>query len=135
MNPADIAHTCTIAAPIETGLKLVRDALVGVGLSISGECDVPGSLNWEADALSTRSRMLYIDSPLFFFEALALDRAAAVFLPLHVLVATNGLDTRVYWVKPAEVFGGRLPPGAAAPLDEIQARLARALEPWDRGRL
>ena len=135
MNPADIAHACIIAAPIETGLRLVRDALAGVGLSISGEFDVPDSLNWEADALSTRSRMLYVDSPLLFFEALALDRAAAVFLPLHVLVAAHGPETRVYWIKPLEVFGGRLPPGAAVPLDEIQARLARALQPWDRGGL
>jgi hypothetical protein len=79
--------------------------------------------------------MLFVDSPLFFLEALALDRAAAVFLPLHVLVAASGPETRVYWVKPGEVFGGRLPLGAAVPLDEIQARLARALEPWDRGRL
>ena len=135
MNPADIAHARTIAAPIETVLRQVRDALAGVGLSVSGECDVPGGLNWAADAQSTRSRMLYVDSPLSLFEALALDRAAAVFLPLHVLVATNGPQTRVYWVKPAEVFDGRLPPGAAVPLGEIQTRLERALEPWDRGKL
>lgn len=135
MNLADVGHTYTITAPFETGLKLVRDTLLGAGLSISGEFDVSSSLNRGMGTFSTPSRILYVDSPLWLFEALALDRAAAVFLPLHVLVAANGAQTSVCWVKPAEVLGGRLPAGAATPLDEIQARLAQALKPWNRGGL
>jgi uncharacterized protein (DUF302 family) len=135
MNLADIAHTGTIAAPFETGLKLVRDALLRAGLSISGELDVPGSLGRDSVSFPTQSRLLYVDSPLWLLEALALDRAAAVFLPLHVLVAEHGPETRVYWNKPAEVFIGRLPIGAALPLDEIQERVAQALKPWNGGRL
>jgi len=135
MNLVEVEHTCTIAAPFDTGLKLVRDVLLGAGLSISGEFDVSGTLNRGAGTFSTPSRILYVDSPLWLFEALALDRAAAVFLPLHVLVAANGAQTRVCWVKPADIFGARLPSGAAVPVDELQARLAQALKPLNGGGL
>ena len=134
MDLADIAHTGTIAAPFETGLKLVRDALLRAGLSISGELDVSGSLGRDAVSAPAQSRLLYVDSPLWLLEALALDRAAAVFLPLHVLVAGHGSETPVYWNKPAEVFIGRLPVGAALPLDEIQELVVQALRPWNGGR-
>ncbi len=129
MKISEAGHTCTISAPFVTGIKLVRDALLGAGLSILGEFDVSGSLSREAGAMSTQSRILYVDSPLLLFEALALDRAAAVFLPLHVLVSANGPETSVCWVNPAAAFGARLPAGAAVPLDEMQSRVARALTP------
>lgn len=129
MNLKEVGQTCAIPEPFDTGLKLVRNSLLGAGLSILGEFDVSGSLSREAGAISAPSRILYVDSPLLLFEALALDRAAAVFLPMHVLVAADGPETSVCWVNPAVAFGGRLPAGAAVPIDELQARVAQALTP------
>jgi uncharacterized protein (DUF302 family) len=127
MKLSEAGHECTIPEPFETALKLVRAALLGAGLGILGEFDPSGFGSREAGTASTPSRILYVGSPLLLFEALALDRAAAVFLPLHVLVAASGLETRVCWIDPAAAFGARLPAGAAVPLDELQARLSRAL--------
>ncbi len=126
---SEAGHICAISEPFETGLKLVRGALLGAGLSILGEFDVSGSLGREAGAPLAPSRILYVDSPLLLFEALALDRAAAVFLPLHVLVAADGPETRVRWMNPASAFGARLPAGAAVPLEELLSRVAGALRP------
>jgi len=127
MNLVEVGQTCAISEPFDTGLKLVRNSLLGAGLSILGEFDVSGSLSREAGTISAPSRILYVDSPLLLFEALALDRAAAVFLPLHVLVAADGAETCVRWVNPAAAFDARLPAGAAVPMDELQARVAQAL--------
>jgi uncharacterized protein (DUF302 family) len=126
---SEAGHTRTISEPFDTGLKQVRGALLGAGLSILGEFDVSGSLSGEAGGTPSPSRILCVDSPLLLFEALALDRAAAVFLPLHVLVAANGPETRVRWMNPASAFGARLPAGAAVPLDELLSCVAGALTP------
>jgi uncharacterized protein (DUF302 family) len=130
MNLIEVGQSCAISEPYETGLKLVRSALLNAGLSISGEFDVSGSLNRETRSIMARSKILYVDSPLRLFEALALDRAAAVLLPLHVLVASQDGQTRVSWVCSTATFGARLPPGAASPIEELQAEVGRALRPW-----
>jgi hypothetical protein len=62
------------------------------------------------------------------FEGLALDRAAGVYFPLHVLLASDGVRTHVSTVKLSGVFDARLPAGAAEPLERLEARVARALE-------
>jgi len=130
MSLMEVEQSCTISEPFETGLKLVRGALIASELSISGEFDVSGCLNRETGSLSLPSRILYVDSPLWLFQALALDRAAGVFLPLHVLVCAQDGETRASWVCSAAAFGARLPPGAASPIEELQAEVSHALRPW-----
>jgi len=126
MDFASFGGTCTIAEPFDAGLKRVRRVFRAAGLSISGEDDVCGRRR-DSGMATTRCRVLYLDSPLLLFEALALDRGAAVFLPLHVLVRPEGRQTRVHWINPAAVFGTRLPAGAAIPIYDLQVRLAGAL--------
>jgi hypothetical protein len=50
-----------------------------------------------------------------------------------VLLASDGVRTRVSTVKPSGVFDARLPAGAAEPVDRLEARIARALEPLAEG--
>jgi uncharacterized protein (DUF302 family) len=73
-------------------------------------------------------RLLLVDSPIFTFEAMALDRAAGVLIPLHVLVSSDGDQTEVIFVEPAALFDRRLPIGAAGPLEQIKTRVRVALE-------
>lgn len=129
MKIAEFGSTCAIPEPFSSGLKLVRDALRDAGLSILGEFDLFGGLGRDTGVDSHPCRVIYIDSPLLLFEALALDRAAAVFLPLHVVVREDGGETRVHWINPAAIFGMRLPAGAAVPLYDLQTRVSEALAP------
>lgn len=129
MKSAEFGSTCMIPEPYPSGLKLVRDALCGAGLSILGELDLFGGLGRDAAIVSHPCRVIYIDSPLLLFEALVLDRAAAVFLPLHVLVRQDGEVTRVNWINPAAIFGMHLPAGAGVPLYDLQTRVSEALAP------
>jgi len=129
MRIAEFGSTCAIPEPYSSGLNLVRGALQDAGLSILGELDLFGGPDRHAVAPSRPCRVIYIDSPLLLFEALALDRAAAVFLPLHVVVREDGGQTRVHWISPAAVFGMRLPAGAAVPLYDLQTRVSDAIAP------
>jgi len=127
MNAVSAEHTYVIAERFDKALKTIRGALAEVELDVADEFDTAGILNRRADT-PARSRVLLVDCPLLLFEALALDRAAAVFFPLHILVSDDGGRTRVSVINPAGLFDARLPVGAADPMERLQARVALALE-------
>jgi len=121
-------HTVVIEEAFDKALKLVREALTQGDLEIAGEMDMPATWPGESRKRPARCRVLLVDCPLLVFEGLALDRAAGVYFPLHVLLASDGIRTHVTTVEPAGVFDARLPAGAAEPLQRLEARVARALE-------
>ena len=128
MNAVAAGHTYAIEERFDKALKLVRAALKARGLEIAGEMDMPASWPGESRGRPARCRVLLVDCPLLVFEGLALDRAAGVYFPLHVLLASDGGRTHVSTVRPSGVFDARLPAGAAGPLERLEARVARALE-------
>jgi uncharacterized protein (DUF302 family) len=112
----------------ERAVKLIRHALEAQELSIAGESEVTERATRDSGKKPARSRILLVDSPLLLFEALALDRAAGVFFPLHVLVSADGDRTEVVCIEPARLFEVRLPAGSSQPLAELRNRIAVALE-------
>jgi uncharacterized protein (DUF302 family) len=133
MKIAGLGSTCLIPVPYLSGLKLVRDALQNARFSILGEVDLFEGLGGDAGVTSHLCRVIYIDSPVLLFETLILDRAAEVFLPLHLLVRQDRRKTCVHWINPAAVFGARPPASAAIPLYELQTRVSEALLPLAGG--
>ena len=113
-NPA---MTYAMELPFDKALKRVRAALMAGGLEIADEMDL---------AAHGRCRLLLVDSPLLVFEGLALDRAAGVYFPLHVVVAAQGGRTEVSSSRTSAVHA-RLPAGAAEPIDRLEALVAQAL--------
>ena len=128
MHAIAAGHIYAIEERFDKALKLVRGALTEGDLEIVGEIDMPATWPGESRKNPARCRVLLVDCPLLVFEGLALDRAAGVYFPLHVLLASDGVRTHVSTVKPSGVFDARLPAGAAEPLQRLEARVARALE-------
>jgi hypothetical protein len=128
MNAVAAGHTYAIEERFDKALKLVRAALTAGDLEIVGEMDMPANWPGESRQRPARCRVLLVDCPLLVFEGLALDRAAGVYFPLHVLLASDGVRTHVSTVKPSGVFAARLPAGAAEPIDRLEARVARQIE-------
>jgi len=117
-----------MAERFDRALKLIRGALADMDLDVAVEFDVAGNLGDKEAEIAAPSRILLVDCPLLAFEALALDRAAGVFVPLHVLVSAIGDRTQVSVVNPTALFDARLPVGAAEPVDKLVARVRLALE-------
>ena len=128
MNAVAAGHTYAIEERFDKAVKLVRAALTAGDLEIVGEMDMPANWAGESRRRPPRCRVLLVDCPLLLFEGLALDRAAGVYFPLHVLLASDGARTHVSTVKPSGVFDARLPAGAAGPIDRLEALAAQALE-------
>jgi hypothetical protein len=128
MSALAAGHTYALKERFDKALKLVRGALTVGDLEIVGEIDMPAGWPGESRKKPARCRVLLVDCPLLVFEGLALDRAAGVYFPLHVVLASDGLRTHVATVRPSGVFAARLPAGAAEPFERLEARVARALD-------
>jgi uncharacterized protein (DUF302 family) len=126
VQPAE--NTYVMSERFDKALKTIRSALSEVELDVAEEFDVAGGFDRLAARTQAQSRILLVDCPLLLFEALAFDRASAVFLPLHILVSGDGDRTHISVINPAELFDARLPVGAADPMARLQARVALALE-------
>ena len=120
MNASSLEETYVMEEKFDKALKTLRRALADVDLEVAGELD--------ADSTPPRARILLVDCPLLDFEALALDRASAVFLPIHILVSEVDGHTQVSVVNPTELFDARLPVGIADPMARLRARIVMALE-------
>jgi uncharacterized protein (DUF302 family) len=128
MSASSDGQSYWIPARIDCVLKTLRSALAEVGLSIVREIDVSGMSRRRADNGAARSTILLVDSALLTFEAVALDRAGAVFMPLHVLVSSSGEGTDVFVADPVDVLHLRTPVGAGDPMKTLLARVAMAVE-------
>jgi len=128
MNALAVGQTYMVTERFDRAVKLIRRTLAQSKLSVVGEFDTTGAFGEEPGRAAYQSRILLVDCPLLLFEALALDRAAGVFFPLHVLVLADGDWTQVSTVSSGGLFDVRLPLGASGPMERLQARVCTALE-------
>jgi len=127
MNGVPALQSYLIPAKFEKALKSIRGALSEVEVDIVQEFDLSEDLNSGTRSRIT-ARMLLVSSPILDFEAVALGRAGAVFLPLHLLVTPETGSTRVSLVDPSGLLEGRLPVGIGDPLRRLVGRVAAAFD-------
>jgi hypothetical protein len=129
VNTLSVRRTYVIEERFDRAIRSIRSALERQELTIAGEIDMsPRSDLHFGKKPGAASRLLLVDSPLLLFEALALDRAAGVFFPLHLLVSADGDQTHVSCVEAASLFDVRLPAGSSQPLADLRNRITIALE-------
>lgn len=128
MNTRSAEQTYVIEERFDKAVKLIRNALQTQELCVAGEFDVTDAVASDSGKKPVPSKLLLVDSPLLLFEALALDRAAGVLLPLHIFITADGDRTQVVCVEPASLFEVRLPTGSSQPLAALRNRIAMALE-------
>ena len=120
--------TLTIRKPLSEAVKLLRRALAEGGLEIAADLDMAGRIRKALRIDIPPCRVLCVDCPVALLEALALDRSAAVLLPLHLVVTGQGGLTQVYFLNPAAALYSGLPVTARAAVSKLQARVALAVE-------
>lgn len=129
----------TIASPETTGaffvlntgfdaaLARVRQAIQGAGLTIVAEIDSARRAKRALQLQVPPCRLLLVDNPLFMLQTATINRAAGVFLPLHVVISGAGSRTMVYLLSLAYIQQPEMPIGVRAPLVELRGELFRAL--------
>lgn len=127
MSAADGAVTRAVPVSFVKTLAAVRRILTGAGFSIIKEFDLSKEPYLKLGASSGRCVVLLVDIPVLLFEAIALDRAAAVFLPLHVVVSGGREMSCLRWADPVSSSGLRPPAPSREALDALCQRLRAAL--------
>jgi len=127
MNRQSAVAAYLVAEPFTRALHIVREALARTDLSIIAELDVSDRIRRQVSLGFAPCRILLVDSPYLLLEAVALDRSAAVLLPLHIVVSSRGPETLVHWLNAAAITGAALPAGAAGPLEKLQEQVAHVL--------
>jgi uncharacterized protein (DUF302 family) len=135
MNHETAVTSCLIAQPFDKALKAVRRTLADAELTVPGELDVAGHIQRQLYVGFAPCRILFVDAPYLLLEALVVERAAATFLPLHLVVSARGNRTLVQWIDLAAVQPPRLPakalPFARLVQLQLSTALARIAEPED----
>jgi hypothetical protein len=119
--------TRVVPLPFEKSLQLARKLLMDAGLTIVGEIEMSGEPYFHLGVARRRCVALLVDTPALLFEAIALDRSAAVFLPLHIVISGDRETSYVRWVDPAGGSGLRPPAPAKEALENVWERVGIAL--------
>jgi uncharacterized protein (DUF302 family) len=120
--------TFIVRQPPNQALRSIRRALAEEGLEIATDLDMAGRIRKALRIDFPPCRVLCVDCPVALLEALALDRSAAVLLPLHLVVAGQDGFTLIHLLNPAAALYGGLPVTARAAVSKLQARIAQAVE-------
>lgn len=108
-------------------LAQIRQAIRQDQLSIAAEVDAAQRVRHALEIFVPQCRVLLVDSPLLLLETTAIDRASAVFIPLHLVVSSTGNRTLVQMLNLDHIRNSDLPIGIRAPVLDLQRQLARTL--------
>ncbi len=127
MSIATTGNTRVIPEPFGKSVPLIRRLLSDGGLSIVDEFDLSGEPYFQLGVAMRSCVVLLVDTPAMLFECIALDRAAAAFLPIHVVISGDRDTTYVHWANPVVGSGLRPPTPAKIPLENLYACVTQAL--------
>lgn len=127
MDSVAAGMTRVIPESFDKSLALIRRLLSAAGLGVVGEFDMSREPYFQLGVASRSCVVLLVDTPVLLFEAIALDRSAAVFLPQHVVISGDGDTSYVHWVNPITSSGLRPPAPAKAALADLHKRITDVL--------
>jgi uncharacterized protein (DUF302 family) len=117
-------HTWALHMGLEKSVAFIRRSLRLNGLNVVAELDLSAS----PDSADTRGCVvLLVDTPELLFEAIALDRGAAVLVPVHIVLSGDRDSSRVHWANPLANSGLRAPASARLPIERLCVRVRQTL--------
>jgi hypothetical protein len=127
MNTAVAGLTRVIPECFEKSVPLVRRLLSTAGCSIVGEFDLSTEPYLHLGIARRSCLVLLVDTPVLLFASIALDRSAAAFLPMHIVISGDRDTSYVHWINPVTGSGLRPPAPAKGALENLYARVTEAL--------
>lgn len=116
-----------ISRPFTKALKEVRCALRSAGLSIAAEIKMSDREAKRVYPGAQAGCVLLVDSPFLLLESVTLDRAAAIFVPYHLIVCGNSHSSYVHWPQPVCLDSIRLPSTAVRAITLLETRVKWAM--------
>ncbi len=127
MSISTCGNTRVVCQPFGKSVPVIRRLLLDAGLSVVEEFDVSSAPYFQLGIAPRSCIVLLVDTPALVFEAIALDRAAAVFLPIHVVISGDRDTSYVHWANPMASSNLRPPAPSKGALEDLCARVNTAL--------
>jgi uncharacterized protein (DUF302 family) len=124
---ATVGITRVVPESFEKCMTLIRRLLADAGFTVVEEFDKSREPYFQLGIASRSCVVLLVDTPLLLFEAIALDRSAAVFLPLHVVISGDRDTSYVHWTDPVTSSGLRPPAPARGAMEQMYRGLTETL--------
>jgi hypothetical protein len=119
--------TRIIPESFDKSVSMICHLLWTAGLTIVEEFDMSKEPYFRLGVAKRSCTVLLVDTPLLLFQAIALDRSAAVFVPLHIVISGDSDTSYIHWVDPVANSGLRPPASAKDALEEVYKRVTQAL--------
>ena len=123
MSISSCGNTRVVPEAFGKSVPLIRRLLLDAGLSVVEEFDMSSASYFQLGIAPRSCTVLLIDTPVLLFEAIALDRAAAVFLPVHVVISGDRETSYVHWANPMASSNLRPPAPSKGALEDLCARV------------
>jgi len=120
--------TFSIREPYETGLRLVRAALMRHGLLAPARLDVALRIKQELGVGVAPCTILFVDDPTLLLEGIVFHRGAALGIPQPVVVSGNDRYTEVLVRSAKSLVTGGFPASVQDPILQLQERIVRSME-------
>lgn len=116
--------TFLIGEPFDVALRMLRRTLAMEGLSVPRELDTCVRVRQELGVRLRENIVLYVDDPVRLLEATVLNPAGGLFVPEPVVLAGDGSNGCVAYVRCMEaVTLAELPPSLRSAVSDLHERI------------
>lgn len=123
----DCSYTLILNRPYDQVRRRILATLKEHGFLIAFDFDVAGGIWRAAGVRLPKSSVLGVGCPYNLLEAFVADAAAAVFFPLHVVLAEHGPETQVRILAPQVLRAAGVAPAILIPVHRTLLRIHEAL--------
>src|SRR5437868_7645194 len=88
--------TFVLEESFESALRTLRRVFAEDQLCVTVELDAAKRIRRALNMAVSPCRILLVENSIFMFEATTIDPTSAVFIPLHVVVSSNGASTLIH---------------------------------------
>lgn len=126
MAEEQATSTYLIAEPFERAVKIVRRALSGANLKLTGELNLSGRIQKHL-LIDTAPCLLLFACPATPIPATPVGLSQASLTPLHIVVSGRGSQTEIHVLRVLPRDNGPLDRAAVAALGELQSTISQAI--------
>ena len=119
--------TLVLNQPYDQARRRILAVLKKQCLQVAFDFDVAGSILRSAEVRLPKSSVLGVGCPYQLLEAFVADGAAAVFLPLHIVLSEHGSETQVRMLAPQALRAAGVSPAISIPVHRTLRRIHEAL--------
>jgi uncharacterized protein (DUF302 family) len=118
----------SMAMPVEAAIEAVCNSLRKRGIRLAGQLDVSGRLEESLGIVLPPCRLLFVLPGPASSNTGTIHPSAAVFLPLHVVISGNRIQSEIRIANGIQAEANAAPPTTYAPVWELQREILEALE-------